>query len=77
MKFLFSKRTLVKAKQLIFPKDKEITSQDHANAILIALNQHETSVQSDILLSLKNSIIKDREDTIAELTQDLKKLRKI
>ena len=77
MKFPFSKRTLVKAKQFIFPTDKEKTSQDHANAILIVLSQHETANQSDILLHLKDAMIKDREETIAELTKDLEKLRKI
>ncbi len=77
IKLLFSKRTLVKAKKLVFPKDKELTPQDHSNALLIALSQYETSMQSDIIAQLKEDMIKDRENTIAELTADLEKLRKI
>lgn len=77
MNFLFSKRTLVKAKKFIFPRDKQFTSKDHANAILITMSQYETSMQSDIIAHLKEGAIKDREDTIAELTADLEKLRKI
>lgn len=77
MAFLLSKRTLVKAKKFIFPTDKKYTSQDHANAILITMSQYETSLQSDILANLKEAMIKDREDTIKELTEDLEKLRKL
>lgn len=77
MKFLFSKRTLVKARKLIFPTDKVTTPLDHANAIMLTMSQYDTVSQSDILSHLKESMIKDREETIAELTTDLEKLRKI
>lgn len=77
MPFFLSKRSFIKAKQLIFPTDKEKTSQDHVNAILVVMSQYETSMQSDILAKLKQDMIKDREDTIHELTTDLEKLKKI
>lgn len=76
--FLLSKKTLIKkAIDFIFPSDKKILPEEHANAILITISQFETDAQSNIIAKLKEAMIKDREDTIAELTADLEKLKKI